>query len=402
MTRDEIQHKAVEEWLNFNKKGTLELSTGTGKTIASLHCLYTMPKNEDTHLFLAETISREADLNADILLYNKLFNVNVLKDYNLIFKCYQSVWKLKNYTFGLIIADEIHDSLSEQYSKFYFNNNYKAIVGLSATVNRNTSYEINGEYILKGELLDQIAPVCFTYTLAQAKEDGIGRKLNIYVIYQELNDTDKTVLAGSKTVKFYQTEKKSYDYWNNVYRKSMFILDPIVKNIKVVSAISRRSKLLFSLTSKITTTKRILEFINGKTIVFGNDIDSLLSVTPNVVSSRNDVSQNKKIRDDFEQNWIQVIGSFKKLQQGANLKELDNCILMSYYSTEGKILQMLGRLRKNGEKDGNVFILLTKETQEVLWFNKMMENIVEEFNIIYCENVEDCYQKYKINESSKF
>ena len=58
MTRDDIQRKAVEEWLKFDKKGTLELATGTGKTIASLHCLYTMPKNKKLHLFLAETTAR--------------------------------------------------------------------------------------------------------------------------------------------------------------------------------------------------------------------------------------------------------------------------------------------------------------------------------------------------------
>ena len=138
MTRDDIQRKAVEEWLKFDKKGTLELATGTGKTIASLHCLYTMPKNKKLHLFLAETTARQKDLKEDILLYNKLFNVDVLKDYNLKFKCYQSAYKLKNYDFGLVIADEIHNSLSPEYSQFFFNNNYGAILGLFAIVDRNT------------------------------------------------------------------------------------------------------------------------------------------------------------------------------------------------------------------------------------------------------------------------
>jgi hypothetical protein len=36
----------------------------------------------------------------------------------------------------------------------------------------------------------------------------------------------------------------------------------------------------------------------------------------------------------------------------------------------------------NGYKDGNVFILLTRNTQEQVWFDKMMENVIDNFNII--------------------
>jgi hypothetical protein len=46
-----------------------------------------------------------------------------------------------------------------------------------------------------------------------------------------------------------------------------------------------------------------------------------------------------------------------------------------------------------------VFILLTKTTQEEIWFSKMMENM-NDFNIIYCDNIEDCLNKYKINEKN--
>jgi len=396
--KDKVQKTALEHWLTSKKKGTFEVATGIGKTIAALHCLYTMPKNGKVHLFLAETTEREADLNRDILLYNKLFNVNVLKDYQLVFKCYQSVYKLKNYEFGLVIGDEIHNALSPEYSQFFYNNNYDAIVGLSATVDKDTSYFIDGVLKSKGELLDEIAPVCFRYTINQAKEDGISRKLNIYVIYQELDSVNKTIPAGNAITRFFQTEKQSYDYWDSQHQKAWFILDYELKNLKLRTTASKRSKLLFELPSKVSTVKQILQFIKGKTILFGNNLDSLLKITPDVVSSRNSVSQNKKIRDNFDLGWIKLIGSFKKLRQGANLKELDNCIIMSYYSSEVHAIQQFGRLRKNGEKDGSIFILLTRGTQEEKWFEKMTENIIDDFNIIYCKDIEECHQKYKENE----
>jgi ERCC4-related helicase len=131
--------------------------------------------------------------------------------------------------------------------------------------------------------------------------------------------------------------------------------------------------------------------------VFGNSLDSLLKITPNTVSSRYSEDQNKAIRANFDSGKINTIGSFKKLLQGANLKELDNCVLMSYYSSEKDIIQRLGRMRKNKDKVGSAFILLTKNTQEEVWFSKMIENLTD-FNFTYCENIDECINKYSENE----
>jgi superfamily II DNA or RNA helicase len=401
MTRNEIQQKAVEKWLQSNKIGTFELATGTGKTIAALHCLYSMPqKDGKVHLFLAETIEREKDLLSDIEKFNELFGVDVFNDYILKFRTYQGVYKLENYDFGLVIGDELHFCLSPEYSKFFFNNKYDAVVGLSATIDTKTSYDVDNKLFTKGDLLNKIAPICFTYTLAEAKEDGIGRELDIYVIYQELDAVTKNVPAGNKYKKFFQTEYETYNYWDKEHKKSWFILDEQKKELKIRITSHKRSTLIFNLPSKVITVLKLLQQIKGKTIVFGNSLDSLLQVTKDTVSSRYSVDKNKEIRENFDTNKIQTIGSFKKLLQGANLTNLDNCILMSYYSSEKDIIQRLGRMRKNGDKVGNAFILLTKNTQEEVWFYKMIENL-HDFNIIYCENVDDCIIKYNKNEKHK-
>lgn len=397
--QDKVQKEALQAWLNVNKFGTLEVATGTGKTFMFLHCLYTMTKNEQIHLFLAETIEREKDLLDDINKYNQIFGVNVLQDYNLKFKTYQSVYKLVNYNFGLVGADEIHFALSPEYSKFFFNNTYDAIVGLSATIDRNTQYEVDGKKFTKGNLLDKIAPVCFTYTLAQAKDDGVGRQLNVYIIQQDLDSVNKNIKAGSIKKSFFQTEKSSYEYWDKEHKRSWFIEDKEVKELKIRITSTKRSNLLFNLPSKVELTKQLLEHIKGKTILFGNSLDNLLKVTPNTVSSRYSEDKNKAIREAFDKGKINLIGSFKKLLQGANLKELDNCILMSYYSTEKDAIQRWGRLRRNGNKVGSVFILLTNNTQEEIWLSKMLANLTD-FNIIYCKNLKECLDLYKQNEEN--
>ena len=389
--KSKIQHEALTLWIENNKIGSCEIITGLGKTFLALNALYTMPKNDDIHLFLAETVDRQKDLNDDIIKYNKLFKRNVYKDYNLKFHCYQTVYKWKNKLFGLIIADECHDSLSPAYSRFYFNNSYKAIMGLSATINRKKKYEKEG--YTKGDLLDKIAPVIYTYTVDQAQIDETSRPLNVYIINHKLDMINKNIKAGSKTKVFYQSELAAYSYWDREHKKSWFIENQDKKDLKIRITSTKRSNLLYNLPSKIPIVKELLSNIKGKTILFGNSLNSLLQVTPNVVSSKNSEDKNKEIREAFEQNKISTIGSFKKLKQGANLTDLDNCIMMSYYSTEGDAIQRWGRLRNNG-KIGNVFILLTQNTQEEVWFNKMFQNI-NNLNMIYCPSLEFCLKKYK-------
>lgn len=394
--RDKVQREALSAWLLANKRGTVEIITGLGKTFIALHALYTMPKDYGiTHLFLAEVTDRKKDLIDDINKYNQIFGRNVLADYNLEFHCYQTVYKWKQRNFGLVIADEIHDSLSPAYVQFYQNNKFSAIIGLSATINSNTRYKINGVVVTKGYYLTVVAPVCYTYGLDKGIREGTSRNLNVYIIKHKLDDKIKSVPAGNSKKRFYQTERQAYDYWDNQHKRAWFIKDDEQRELKIRITSHKRSAILYSLNSKVEATKHLLASLPNKTILFGNSLDALLKVTENVVSSRNPEEKNDLIRYNFDKGKIDVIGSFKKLKQGANLVNVDNCIIMSYYSTDKDFIQRIGRLRQNS-KIGNIFIFLTEHTQETVWFNKIFDSI-ENLNMIYCENVEDCTRL--LNES---
>ena len=396
MLRDKIQKEALAVWLDKGKVGTCEMITGLGKTFVGLHALHSMPKDDKIHLFLAETTSREKDLIENVEKYDKIFNTNTFKTYKVEFYCYQTVYKWKGKAFGLVIADEIHDGLSPEYSKFFFNNKYDALIGLTATVTRDTIYEdsLTGVKYTKGKLLDAIAPVVYQYNMDQGQKDGTARKLDINVIHHRLDEHNKTVKAGSKAKPFMQTEASAYTYWDNQFKRSLYIDDEEVKSFKLRTTSHKRSRILYDAQSKIPIVKKILDTLNGKTIVFGNSVDSLLKVTPDVVSSRNTDKVNDDIRDRFDKGKINVIGSFKKLKQGANLDGLQNCVIMSYYSTEKDIIQRLGRLRKDGEKIGKVFIILTTGTKEEDWFSKMFENM-DSFNMKHYLSIDDYLKKVK-------
>lgn len=357
--------------------------------------LHMMPK-KGKHLFLAETRSRKKDLFAEIEKFDKIFGYSTLKDYDLEFNCYQTAYKWKDREFGLVIADEIHDSLTPAYSKFYFNNKYEAIIGLSATINTSTEYD----GFTKGELLRKVAPVCFSYGLNEAQADEVSRELTIFVVRHELDAKVKDIQAGNKKKRFFQTERASYDYWDKQLKKSWYIKDAEKKKALLNIAMSKRNKLIYNSKAKVQLAVNLLTHIKGKTVVFGNSLDALYKVTPNTVSSRFNEDKNEAIRERFEKGKINVIGSFKKLKQGANLNDVDNCVMLSYYSTQVDLIQRIGRLRQNGKR-GYVFIFVAENTQEQVWVNKMLSQL-DNIKQVYCPDLTFCLKQYnKEHENSK-
>lgn len=387
--RNKIQKDAFEKWIKNDKFGTVEVATGVGKTFIFLHALHSMPKDKkDINIYLAETNQRERDLNESIELYDKIFKTNTRSSYILQFACYQSAYKWENKRFGLVGADEIHDSLTPTYSLFYENNTYQAIIGMSAKIDINTRYDVTKglltSTVTKGHYLNKYCPVIYKYSLNDARDDKLNRDLDIHIIFNKLDSKNKNVKAGSVKKRFYQTEKQAYEFWTKKLAES---LNDKPNSLLARVAALKRATILYTLPSKINKIKKLTKYLNN-TLIFGNSIESLLKITPNVISSKNTVEKNTKIRNDFESNKIDLIGSFKMLKQGANIKGLDNLIIMSYYSSEKDIIQRIGRLR-NKKTKARVFILVTEDTQEEKWYLKMFENI-NAYNVVSHKNIDDC------------
>lgn len=153
-----------------------------------------------------------------------------------------------------------------------------------------------------------------------------------------------------------------------------------------------RAKLLYELPSKKAICEEILTFLIGKTLIFGNSLNSLYEITDNIISSKNTPDENNRILKDFQDSKISLIGSFKMLEQGANLSNLNNIILHSYYGREKSFIQRLGRGRKDVDSPINLIVLLTKDTQEQSWFN----NMIGETNLtqIWCNNIQTFKENY--------
>lgn len=335
---------------------------------------------------MAETIERELDLFRDIEKFKILFGYDLIEVHKLTFMTYQSAYKMIGQGFDFVCADEIHDSLSPSYSKFYFNNKYKYILGLTATEKSNVWYqhEDNTSMFTKLDLLNRIAPICYTYNLEDGQIDGTSRRLKINMIIGRLNQ-EKNIQVKLNSLNFLTSEAASYKYWDDKYQSTTSIEDPVGRNKAIKWSSSNRAKLLYKLHSKNESCKKLINQLEGKTILFANDIDSLLSITPDVVSSRNSKNKNIEIRRKFDADEINLIGSFKKLKQGANLTRIDNVILLSYYGIEKDFIQRVGRARQSSDGSlANIYIFVTENTQEEVWARKMLESFPSvEINKVY-------------------
>jgi superfamily II DNA or RNA helicase len=357
-----LQQEAFTAWENSGRKGVVVLPTGTGKSFVGLEAAVAVKKSKENPriLFLAETNARWPTLSAEIIKYDRLHG-NKLELLVPLMEtvCYQSAYKYVGKHYDLVICDEIHSSISEKYKLFYENNTWDAIIGLTATPRLDK--ELAEEFYSK-------IPIVHTSTVEEAIESGAILDYNLEIIEHKLDNRDKYIEAGSKLKKFKTTEESNYKFLNSSISKAYYTgKEGLVKLL-----IARRANFLYNLKSKRKIVKLLLLRNKGKKIIiFANSLEFLESVCDHVVRG-SDPSTIKYI-DDFNEGRIDVIGSFKMLEQGVNLTGANVAIIASYFSIQGKFTQRIGRvLRKDSDKP-DIYVIKTVGTVEERWFDKMLD-----------------------------
>ncbi|HMT01822.1 MAG TPA: helicase-related protein [Burkholderiales bacterium] len=360
-----VQRQAYNAWLNSKGVGTINVATGVGKTIIAFKCLYYALKKSwivqgSKVTFYAETEVREQTLKDEAKKFKEIYGLDVYKDFNITFVCYQANKPIED---DVKILDEIH-FIGEIYAKQFENcNSY--IIGLTATTSESTVVN-SVTFLTKEEIINSIAPVCFRYPIDEAIRDGILSPYQTSFIYHKLDETSP-YLTLSKGSRNFVTEKAYYGQKN--FNKN---------NMRNAEYIRRKSgmemaKLLWGLKSKVEVVKNHLRTISGKTVIFGVELAILKQITPNVVSGENTKEENQKLIDDFNSGVIDTIASAKMLKQGITLEGVENCVLVSYYSTSTDFIQRLGRIvRFVPNKLANLYIVVTQDTLEANWVSKMI------------------------------
>lgn len=343
----------------YNKKnniyGILKLYPGAGKTVLATWLSSIIKLKTcivvDSEMLMKQWIDRIinfTDTNADEigLIHRNLFTVNnkkfvITTVQTLLSKFKYDFWKsfekINDAGFGLVYYDEVHaSSSSEKYSKTSLLFSTKNIIGLSATPFHHGLSEL----LMKNTIGDII------YELD--KYESIPE---YYFIYYNSNIKNLEVVVGDQT-----KNKKPQKLYNIINR----ISDPIKKK-----AIYNKY-ILNSQTYNDIITKYVynLTLEGHVTIIMcarRDQVDQIYDNLTNLNCPIRKVYSNNNYFDPI--NDINIVTTAGSFQKGIDMDRLSCIIIVSPYSGQKSIFQMIGRIlrQKSNKKSPIVFDLIDKD-----------------------------------------
>lgn len=349
--REKIQRVALHKCLQ-NDKITLAMCTGSGKSrVSILYCKEVKPKN--ICLIVPTEKLRDENWKNE---FNKWEESETYK--NIDRYCYASIRKIKNKSYDLVIADEIHN-ITENNSVFFRSNEIKNIIGLTATPPENEE---------KKKLLDEIAPVKFIYSLEEGVRDGVVSPYEIKVIETRLNNKKKYIKAGKKGKYYYITERKKYENLTRIINIQRY------QNKDATWAVMARMRFLYNLKSKTELAHYILNNIIDKklrTLIFCGSIKQAEELCKNTFHSKS----GDKHLNDFINKKINRLSCVEALNEGHNLPDVDAALIVQLNSKKKDLVQRVGRIvRLRDNHKAKIWILSTVDTQDEKWVDNALKS----------------------------
>lgn len=427
MTRDERQDLMISRWKENKGIGTCVGCTGFGKTRVGMKiCDLVLQQNQNRSvLIVVPSIHLKNNWEDQIEYFG-------LKDYCIKVEVINTVAKLRDQKYDLLILDECHRYSTEKTSDFSFSNifdkeclQYRFILALTATVERSDKNE---------SLLLSFAPIVDVVTLTEATQNGWVSKYKNYILscdftnkdrleYEKIDEEYDNVFAffsndynAARNCLTNKVYAKNY-YINNIARpedlqNEIITVDhPEVKKViglavKFQRLVAKRKDLIYNHVNKKIMAEQLsqeLISLNKQFICFSQNIEftdylnskfpeSTISYHSKIKSSDVPIINNKKLSvkayKEFLLNQIkrkEKLGIYTpvSLDEGADIPDLSIAIICSYTSQKRQGTQRIGRvIRANGdsEKVAIVINMVTPRTQEEVWFKKGYgENVGSEF-----------------------
>ena len=408
--RDIIQKEALDA-LKENNGGCVVLGTGVGKSKVAIdyikqskasNILITSPRTTLKDNWKNELekwgIQRYSGENPCSYIYNKHKCFITIEN---IQTCYK--WTKKQLeNFDLIIADEAHTLVSEEYGKLIINAKKLriSIVGLTATP--------DNKKIEKKLFYQKHCPIVYTYL--DGATDGIINKRK-YIIYEHyLNDTFLTEVKV-KNKSWFTGELKQYKYIESQINKGKAAIRGVLeipdnngepvnyfgiasrwyfdRNLKdkdkkyagmlYMRNIQARQSLLWNLNSTKAVAQRMSLTIqeqdeDSKILIFSSRTEQASNISKYCIHSKNKSEVNTKYLEHFNAGYIRQLGSCYSLTLGLNLINAKYGIMESYNGSDVQFKQKGGRFDRLHIKDNALLIIIVvKDTQGEVWFNNSIE-----------------------------
>ena len=347
MTKDEIQLKAIEA-TEGHKRCSVVLGTGVGKTLVGLTHL----EKNSTALMRCLVVAPKKAIYQSWKDDAEKFDKHHLLG-RITFTTYLSLNKHNPNDYDIIYLDEVH-SLLDSHRGFLYN--YKGVIlGLTGTPPKYKHSE-------KGKLVNEFCPIVYTFKADDAIENGILNDYQIIVHMLQLSEVKDYEVEMQKK-KFKTSEYLNYSYWTRR-------LDVATSGVHIIRIM--RMKALMEYPSKEKYARILFNSIEGKCILFANTQAQADKLCNHSYHSGNTNSEENLLM--FKNGEINKLSAVLQLNEGVNIPNLKQGIIMHAYGNERKSAQRLGRLlRLNPTEKAIVHILCYDNTVDTTWVQNALE-----------------------------
>ncbi|MCX6195580.1 MAG: DEAD/DEAH box helicase family protein [Flavobacteriia bacterium] len=363
MTREDIQLEALAA-TDGKIRCSVVLGTGVGKTLVGLNHMDRNTTPLMKCLVVAPKKSIFTSWKDDAQKFNKQYLVG-----RMVFTTYLSLKKHNPADYDVLYLDEAHSLLDNH--RVFLENFKGKILGLTGTPPKYKQSE-------RGALYQQFCPVIYTFKADDAIENGI---LNDYqIIVHKINlGTSKNYQVAMKGKSFLTSEEQNYTYWSRR-------IDLGSGNMHMLRVM--RMKAMMEYPTKERYAKILFNNINSKCILFANTQDQADRLCDYSYHSKNLKSEENL--EKFKTGKIMKLSTVLQLNEGVNISNLKQGIIMHAYGNERKASQRIGRLlRLNPDDKAIVHILCYVDTIDEKWVKEALENFDQSkitwqtFNVSY-------------------
>lgn len=349
-SRDIVQEEVLNIVLPLHRAG-VGLTMGGGKTLIGLRH---MNAHYTEHLRVL-VVAPKTSIFTEWEKQAEEHGLSHLKPH-VNFTTYLSLPK-QDHDYDIVYLDECHSLL---FTHKEWLSNYKGkILGLSGTPPRRKGSE-------KYKMVSEYCPIVYTYDTDEAIEDKILNDYKIVVHTLDLNEAKDIKVEGKGGSVWFTSERVSYNYWSNRIESSRTPKETQIMRVM-------RMKAMMAFKSKEALARKLLFDATDKILLFANTQEQADSFgIPSYHSNNKNSDQNL---EDFKTGEITKLACVLQLNEGVNIPNLREGIIMHAYGNERKSSQRIGRLlRLNPNETSTIHILCYRNTVDEDWVKSALEN----------------------------
>lgn len=407
------QKEAIEKWIANKCKGSFNFCTGFGKSYTAVMAIERFFAKNPTKrvLIIVPTEVLQRQWISNLAKEGLVFNIDVL-----IINTAVKQERL----YDLMIIDEVHKSAATTLIEIFNKCKAPMILGLTATFER-----LDGRH----EILNKYCPIVDTITVKEATANGWLSEYKEYKVMIEVDDIDTYYDLNQQFLNHFAFFNFNFDLAmsavtdfniRNRYAEQLVgtndsqLLANTRKEVAAHAfswqrALKGRKDFVMNHPKKIEIAELILSYRpEAKAITFNSSIAQAEKFKNGfVVHSGNTKKKNRISLEEFSNVDVGIIHSSKMLTEGLDVKGLNLAIILHNTSSPTERIQKIGRvIRKEGEKQAEVFSLVIKGTMEQQWFSKSSKGLasieINEEELISILKGENLNKQEKVQESTGF